>query len=346
MRTKIFITILVALLLLGGGYAGWWFYTADLLRKEIEAWIADQRAQGAAVDYRALDIGGFPFWTTVTVRDGAASFPNGIAWRGPELEARTRPWNWTSILFETRGTHRMTVPAAEARPPLSLAALAGSGELLLTYGGEPTGARGALHQISVGPTPDANPATALSLGLLEFSALRPPAPPRDYRDPGLTVGVSAQQIRRPGEVKAPLGQTLDRLAANVAVMGPLPMTVGRESLTAWRDAGGIVELRSLGLSWGPVRADVEGTLALDKQLQPQGALTGKIVGFIQAIDALVATGQLRPNAANWAKAGMGVLARKETPDGPPVLTTPITIQDRALFLGPVKLVQVPTIDWP
>lgn len=346
MRSKFLIAILVALLVLGGAYAGWWFYTANLLRTEIEAWIADQRAKAATVDYRALEVGGFPFWTTVTVRDGATAFPNGIAWRGPELEARTRPWNWTTILFEARGVHRMTIPAAQSAPPLSIATQAAAGELQLTFGGEPTGARGALHQVSIGPAPDASPATALTLGTVEFAANRPTTPPRDYRDPGLTVSSSVQQIRVPDGVKAPLGQTLDRLTLAGSIMGPLPIPVGRDSLASWREAGGIVELKNLGLAWGPVAADVEGTLALDKQLQPQGALTGKIVGFVQAIDALFATGQMRPNAANLAKAAMGLLARKETPNGPPVLTTPITIQDRTIFLGPVKLVQIPVIEWP
>jgi hypothetical protein len=346
MRAKALIATLLALLILGGGYAGWWFYTAGLLRTEIEVWIADQRTKGAEIGYRALDIGGFPFWTTVTVRDGTAAFPNGIGWRGPELEARTRPWNWTAILFEVRGLHRMTVPAAEGSPPLSMSALAGSGELSLTYGGQPTGARGALHQLSVGTGPDVTPASGLTVGVVEFAATRPIAPPRDYREPGLTVSGSAQQIRLPEEVKAPLGKVLERLSVAGSVMGQLPVPVGRESLAAWRDAGGIVELRNLGLAWGAVAAEAGGTLALDRQLQPQGALTGKIVGFVQAIDAMVATGQLRPNAANLAKAAMGLLARKETPDGPPVLTTPITIQDRTLFLGPVKLVQMPMIDWP
>jgi hypothetical protein len=79
-----------------------------------------------------------------------------------------------------------------------------------------------------------------------------------------------------------------------------------------------------------------GTLALDGDLQPEGALTATINGYGEVIDALTQSSQMREGDAPLAKIALGLLA-KPGPDGISRVTAPLTLQNGQTFLGPAPL---------
>src|SRR5262249_43224440 len=123
---------------------------------------------------------------------------------------------------------------------------------------------------------------------------------------------------------------------------PLPPTVAQ--LAAWSDAGGTVEVSRLDVAWGPLTLASSGTLALDRDLQPIGALSAKVRGFDRALDAFAAAGQLAPNQASVAKVALGWLAQPEK-DGEKVVTAPISAQDGWIYFGPLRFARVPRVTW-
>jgi hypothetical protein len=86
-------------------------------------------------------------------------------------------------------------------------------------------------------------------------------------------------------------------------------------------------------------------MALDRNLQPVGALTAAIAGYDETMDRLVATGLVRPGAALFAKFALGLLARAPGNGGPPEIRSPISVQEGWIYIGPVKLLPAPVIRW-
>jgi hypothetical protein len=117
-------------------------------------------------------------------------------------------------------------------------------------------------------------------------------------------------------------------------------------LSAWRDAGGALDVKEFDLDWPPIAVSGNGTLALDNGLQPMGAFTLKFRGFFEALDGLAAEGMVTRDQAGTARLVLGLLAKRPPEGGPPELTAPFTAQDRQLAVGPLKLMEIPAVTWP
>jgi hypothetical protein len=87
-----------------------------------------------------------------------------------------------------------------------------------------------------------------------------------------------------------------------------------------------------------------GTLALDAELQPEGAFSGAVQGYDELLAALAGGGQIRPNDVGLARLALGFLA-KPGPGGKPEIATSFTIQNGEMRLGPAKLGRAPRIHW-
>ena len=176
---------------------------------------------------------------------------------------------------------------------------------------------------------------------LELTLTQPPEPPADHKETGLGATLTATDVQLPGAPPAGLGSVVHRLSVALRVQGRPPQ-IRPEDLAAWSRDGGTVEVDRAALDWGPLKLAVNGTLALDKDLQPMGAMTAEVRGAAQALTAL--QDQLKPNEMNIARSVVGMLARPDE-DGQPVIKAPLTIQYRGLFVGPLKVAAVPVIQW-
>ena len=125
-------------------------------------------------------------------------------------------------------------------------------------------------------------------------------------------------------------------------MGAPPKTLDSAGLKAWRDSGGTINLPDLSLHWGPLTIAVNGTVALDPEMQPEGAFTAQMVGYEQAIDAMATAGWIKAGAGSVAKLALGITAQPG-PGGKPMVKTPLTIQNRRISAGPIKLGEVPEL---
>src|SRR6185295_8822537 len=97
--------------------------------------------------------------------------------------------------------------------------------------------------------------------------------------------------------------------------GPLQQGPLAESVAAWRDAGGIIEVNRLALRWGPLDGDGDGTLALDAANRPLAAFTMRIRGYTETVDALTAAGAMKPRDAGTLKIALNLFARQDSTSG-------------------------------
>ena len=141
-----------------------------------------------------------------------------------------------------------------------------------------------------------------------------------------------------------LGLTTARLDLDASLTGGLPERLGTGALAQWRDRGGTIEIRRLDVLHGPLDMKGDGTLALDGDMQPVGAFTFMVRGFLVALDRLLEAGVIKRHPAQLAKTVLGALARNDGRDGSE-LKVPLSIQERWIYAGPVALGRMPVLRW-
>jgi hypothetical protein len=152
-------------------------------------------------------------------------------------------------------------------------------------------------------------------------------------------------LRLPDAMAQPFGPEVELIQGRIDLLGTPLEGTPRRVAEAWRDGGGTVELAGLVLRWGGLDISGDGTLALDGKLQPTGAMTLSVQGFGTVIDTLVARGVIRPGPATTARTILGLMAKTPKEGGAPVLKASLSVQNRKLFVGPVRLAELPAIIW-
>lgn len=341
-RAKAGLIALGLLALLGTVYVTLWFVLARELRSGFERWAEARRADGYAVAYSALRTGGFPFVVRVSAENpslGRERRRLAWTWGSRRLDAELRPWTPGRVAFKLRNPHRLATETAAGST-----AYAGAADVLELEAALGTGAwtkadaRAVRFRMAAG-----DGAGAFSVERAEASAERLGA--SGFDEPWFRFVGDAQGIRFPEALPLPLGNEVRRFGLALKVLGAIPERDVAEALAVWRDAGGTAEVERLSLAYGPLALEVGGTLAVDRDLQPVAAFTAKAQGYAETIDALRDQGMVRSGAARTAKLVLGALAKRPEGGGRPVLEAALTIQDRLLYVGPVALVEVPTIVW-
>ena len=327
-------------------YGGLWLYAASVLDDGIERWATERRAEGWRVSFGTRRAAGFPFRLAQRIRaPSLAGIIDGKTrrWRGPEIEVEFLPWRPDEIRLRFPGTHRIDLDTAGRARTLTFDVASASAVVR-----RDTGSAARTLTVDLAALTVARPGEGAPAGVERLTVtieVAPQAAPGDDRGASARLMVKLLGLTLPAETRPALGRRIDSLALDAAVKGHLAAGPLRETLAAWRDAGGTIELRRLNMVWSDLVLDADGTLALDAEMQPMGAMTARITGFRQAVDALVAAGMVRPRDAITAKIVLGLLAKTPPGGGPPRITAPLTAQDGGLYIGPVKILRLPRIRW-
>lgn len=334
-------SLLIAIVLFGI-YTGYWYVLAARFQNGADAWIADQRARGLDVQYAALRTEGFPLRLRMVLENPRMEYANGGApwsWTGRRAVLSTRPWNPTRMTVALSGPHRVGLmldgkPASYAGTSQRLSA-----ELAFT-GGKATEARLRIAGLDL---VSADGGGRVAVGTAALDARTHSA--ADSKASALDLTLEARGVVVPDRLALPLGNRIAEAMLEASLMGALPPGPLPQSLATWRDGGGTVEVTRLNIVHGPLSLQGTGTMALDAQLQPIGAFTVKIRGFVKTIGLLRERGIMRSRDAITAQLLLGVLAKRPEDGGPPTLNLPLTLQSRKLYVGPVTLTRLPEVDW-
>ncbi len=328
---------------LAAGYVGAWFFLALQFRDGITEWMAARRAEGLTVRYGTITLGGFPFRLSATVTQPAlaARAPTAWSWQGEVAVVETRPWQLARLRIHAPGAHTVALEVVPGRSETYRGQARTLTADMVFARGSPTRADVAIAGLAMrGGTP----ASQLSVAEARVKIERPPVVDPDYRVPTLDADVEAQNLRLPAEGDPPLGRDIAHLRLVGSVMGLIPDGPLVPALERWRDSGGTIKVTRIETRYGPPSLAGDGTLALDGRMQPIGAFTARIEGFLETIDALRDRGLVRGRDAVTAKVVLGALVRRSE-SGAPSLTAAVTLQDGKLYAGPVALLEVPRIPW-
>jgi len=335
---------LVAVLVVGG--TAYWHTAARRLESGFQDWAARSRAMGWTISTGGTAVGGWPLAATLTVSDlvvtgGAPAIPGGFSWDAQRILLRVdllQPWSLDlmpigvqrlrfgdgmEVPFVADTMHAALPLSADAAPEVDVAAT--RLRALLPVEGDNEQAITIEHlrghaDIGQGAKPD---------------------------ESAIGFSISAETIGLPAVGRWPLGRTVAAVTLEATLEGPLPEAAPPVALaTAWRDAGGSLQVQKLAVTWGPLDLTATATLALDDQLQPMGAGTSRIVGYAATLDALASNGVLTRSAATAAKAVLSLLANAPPEGEAAEVDVPLTLQYRTLSMRQVPLVRLPELDWP
>jgi hypothetical protein len=320
-------------------YSALWLILAHQARGQIDAYMAREREQGLNLAMADERTGGFPFRLEIQLDEVvAAGLPHMAEGHltAPVVVAWARPWRLDDWHFALPQGARVEAP----QHSVAIARLSGAVSSVLGPGATPGGERADVELTDVSVTSGER--------LTKVDAARlilhlPPTAPRIHEEPLFSVTVEAHHIALAAGL-APLGQQIDHLMLDATWRGPVPPGTLPNALAAWRDDGGTIELQGIDLGWGPLILAADGTLALDKALQPLGAFSARIMGYDAILDALIDTGAIKQNDAALVRVGLSMMAQRGA-DGTPQLKTPVSIQDDAVYLGPARLVKLMPIVW-
>jgi hypothetical protein len=326
-------------------WTGFWFYTAglveaDLLRRAEQN--SETNSTGAHLSYGSYDIGGFPYRIQVTLNKPTIILRNQaqpMRWRTDQIKAVGHPWQPRHVLFDLTGTHHFEVEVDGQWRCFELSSETAMASV-------ETDAQGALQRLSL----DLKNILAKHLGAdaLRGQRLQVHSRPTPGGTNSLDIALrgDALELIREGlpelSIKRlPKTITLLDLQSTVTEMAAAGTELAG-GVPQWREQGGTVEVDKLRLQWRDVDITATGSLALDDQMRPIGALTAKIKGHEELLQMAVANGGMDEEKAAIARAVLGLLAVA----GGGVLSVPVRLQDGLLYLGPAAIARLAPIMVP
>lgn len=329
------------------GYTAYWFVAAGEIEDRIAEWAEDQRARGLTVETGAPEVSGYPLQFEVSLQHPSVDTgAKGWAWHGDLLTASFRPWRFDKFDLKINGRNDVRYFDGDTWHDIRGNVEDGSAWLQLDGEQNIENLLLDLKKVAVaGPWGEDSAFVARLRArgerFAEFDSETATEPLKVA-----TVAVEFEGVKLPTGFGDEMGETIEFLNFDLSLFGPIPTGDTNAAIRTWRDKGGTVEINSFHVLWGPLGINSVGTLALDGEMRPIGALTADIIGYGDVIDALIMSNMIPLGDAFVAKVAFNLLADKPEDGGPPVLRgVPVTAQDGGLFVGPVAIAKVPAINF-
>lgn len=330
MRSRVLISIILVALALA--YLAWWQFIASTMKDRFNALSAAAKGRGWTVDSGAVTADGFPFAVRLGLAAPGFSDGSGTVWQGPPASVTVRPWAPGRARVSLAGRHRLTIAGGETATDLTAAAA----DADLAFG--PHGLESVALELA-GLTVE-----GIEVGRAGLTLTRLAFAPAGFAEPSLALSLTASAIDLAAAPPPPMDRRLTTVSLAARVLGWLPAGPPKSAAEAWRSDGGTVEIEALTVDWKPLKLAGQGTLALDRDLQPILSSSCRIQGLGPAIDALAARQLIKPRDGAVAKLVLGLLARPAA-DGRPEVMVPLSVENRMLYVGPAALFKLPELMW-
>ncbi|MCG8548414.1 MAG: DUF2125 domain-containing protein [Alphaproteobacteria bacterium] len=331
----------VLILLLAVGYPAYWLFAARSVEQGFADWRQARAAEGYRIDYELAEVEGFPFALQLSVVGPQIARPaDGWLWHGAGIAFDMQPWNWRRFRLDAAGPHmvEVVIDARRHRLRAETESVSGVGQL---------NAKGRLEdgviEIADLRLFDLSDEQLAAVRELDARLQRRGDASSSPADDGINLSLAAAEVRLGAEVQTALGSMIERLTLDATVTPRPPRGFSRAAMEAWRDDGGVAELSALHLTWGPLDIRGDGTLTVDEKMRPLGALTGQIRGYRKTLTAFERAGLIRRKHAAASRIALDLLSQRSADGNGRVVTVPLTAQNGALYIGPVRLLKLRSI---
>ena len=327
--------LIIVVLLAAVAWCGYWFVGARALDRNVEAWLAERRAEGWVAEAADTTVRGFPNRFDLTLTDVELADPEtGLAWSAPFFQVLSlsyRPQHviavWPHEQSVATPFERIEVASEDVRGSLRLADLTTLALENATFVAD-----------AVTLASDAGWTAALDTGRL--AARRVPATEATYEIGIEALGLTpAEVVHGRLEPSAALPRQIGvlRLDAEIAVTAPWD----RATIEVARPQPRRIDLRELRASWGRLDLRAAGALDIAADGTPQGEIAVKAVNWREILDLAVASGALPEALATTVERGLEALASAS--GSPQTLDATLTFRDGRIFYAFVPLGPAPRL---
>jgi hypothetical protein len=336
-RNRRYVTLVVLVFVAAAAWAAFWKYAEGAARDNLASWKAREAEAGRVYDCGAQTTGGFPFRFEI-VCDGASAVIRGVASpveiKTSNIHIATQVYQPNLLITEVTGPLTIGEPG---RPPLFTAdwKLAQS-----SVRGTPHDPQRlsvvidapSVKQAGVGPLLFAADRLEFHARMLEGSAQANPV-----------IEVVARTVKVSTPVAGPAAATpvnleIDAVLRGLGSLKPEPLP---QRLREFTQAGGKIEVRKVRLERGDTLAVGSGELTLNRQGRLEGRLNTTVAGAEALINDIAAANQKKLGFS--ISIGSGLLGGDRKLDGRPAMSLPLRVNDGLIYLGPLKLGEIPPL---
>lgn len=331
MRKLVWLLILLAAL-----WGAWWVTATTQMQSAVTSLLDARRAAGWEVALDGTAKAGFPLTLANRLRGLALSDPKGqLSLNAPQATLSAPAW-WPGDL--SVAAPRLTVETRAGVLPVKVTATDFAADLSLHPGlaleldrltaqsaglrlDGPDGLLLEVAEVHAAMRQSANDPATYDLQVLPGAITPGPLLQRLFSEDG----APATAPRLAARVEVSFDKPIDRHAA---VRGNEPRLQG-------------VDLKVVRIAWGDIAMSAEGTLAIDAEGLPAGALTLKVTNWPRLLDIAQRAALLPPSMRLQVEAMLGALAnRGDTPDG---LDLELVFADGQMTLAGIPLGPAPSL---
>ncbi|MCP5364356.1 MAG: DUF2125 domain-containing protein [Hyphomicrobiales bacterium] len=326
-----------------GAYVGYWLSLTAELRNQTQRWVEARQAEGYTVTHGAMRRRGFPLEARIEI-DVPSIVDAGAtprwAWGSGRAQVSIPLFSPSELIIRIEGDQALAVGGTGASR--EYVGRADQMRIQLEPAGWLPNGRITVRNLVM----DARTGTdGFAIQQLEGWAAGNPEVPSQEGEPVFRVTLSLAGVRPSAALALPLARTVERAIIEAELTGSLAPAPWPDALMAWRDAGGTIELNTVAMVYGPLDVVGAGTVALDNDVQPMGAMAARMRGFNETVAALSAADIISAQMAQTFHSILGMLSRSGQPGPNPEVTIPFSLQNRVLSAGPIPLVKIPHLRW-
>lgn len=138
---------------------------------------------------------------------------------------------------------------------------------------------------------------------------------------------------------------LDEIRIRLNLPSTFPEDTSRAAIRAWSREKPAIMMEQFLLRKDPMRLEAQAHLKLNQDLQPDGEVFIISRGHTQLVNKLSGNGELSPKDHIFVQSALKSFSRQDEKTGEKILHLAFEIRNNGLFLGPLKILDVPYIHW-
>jgi len=177
-----------------------------------------------------------------------------------------------------------------------------------------------------------------------------------FHTEGLKLGITKDKTNKLIHIKAIgitphikrdfiLGNRIEEVSFDAIIDGVSPYFDNPNSIEKWAQNKGIFDFKHLRINWGDLDIISKGTIALNNNLQPEGVFSARIKGIPKTIQLCRRLECFSPMEEKMLEVSLKVLSRPSSISGNNFPIIPISLQHSAIYVGSVKISDIPVIHW-
>lgn len=334
MRIK---SLILPLILLVGAYCGLWYFLAHAAENVVTERADDLADYGIAFSHAGSSVSGFPFGIDIDFSEAEVSLRQGPAvleWKAENLRASARIWGLRQIELRSETPEISLAFTEDESPTVTIPATA---TIVADIGDEAKFVSATLEGLNISGEEGAGmTADKLTFEAELFAHQQSLNSDNELIEPRLAdLRLEIAGLRHRDRPSAP--PTTIEIA--VSPRGPFAPRFTPYSLGAWRDAGSTVDVETLNIKWPHLILEGTGSITLDEELRPLGALSLKTRDSGALTGWLVDYGLLTERHGKDVREALELLRAMMGANSPDMLV-PVTLQGGMVSIGPLPLAEL------